>query len=463
VQTQNGDILHARIDYSIDDNNKLYATYGRQSQIAQQPVSLNSVPNNAALYPGGVTTGDISNIGQVTYTRVVSATVTNELNAAIAFITDPADMGDPAAVDRFSMNGYNCNDPSLRATGSCGSSGNGNFNYLGEYKNAGDYSVPALNGSGGLGYPNIQMPGGFYNNQVRMKKLVPDVQDAVSWVKGQHFFQFGFYFEKGILNGIADTGAFPQGEYTFNPGNSFYEYNQNVGQAAQYVGCQNPNPAGSSRTSGASYLGECINPIAMMYMGTPDSFQQTNFTPIVDMQYTTLAGFINDQWKLRRVSLMLGARIEHLGPWVDRHGNGLAEFSPALYNQQCSKTNGSMVDCGETAAYPGITWHGVNSAVPNSVNNPARVYYSPRVGMAWDIYGTGKTVLRAIRKSLRPTLRPRPRRRGIRRPTCSSSGILLVLTSRRQSILPISMSTCSRRAIRCARSTTSTTEQFPSA
>jgi hypothetical protein len=393
LQTQNGDILHARIDYSINDNNKLYATYGRQSQVAQQPVSLNSVPNNAVLYPGGVTTGDISNIVSVTYTRVFGPTVTNEFNAAMSFISNPANMGDPAAVDRFSMNGYNCTNPSLRATGSCGSSGNGNFNYLGEYKNAGDYSVPALNNGGGLGYPNVQMPGGFYNNQVRMKKLVPDVQDAVSWVKGPHFFQFGFYFEKGILNGIADTGAYPQGEYTFNPGNSFYEYNPNVGQAAQFVGCQNPNSSGTSRTSGASYLGACINPIAMMYMGTPDSFQQTNFTPIVDMQYTTLAGYINDQWKLRRLTLMLGARLEHLGPWVDRHNNGLAEFSAALYNQQCNKTNGSMVNCGETAAYPGITWHGVNSSVSNSVNNPAMVYASPRVGMSWDIFGSGKTVL----------------------------------------------------------------------
>jgi len=393
VQTQNGTILHTRIDFPINDNNKLFASYGRQSQITQQPVSLGYVPNNAALYPGDVTTGDISNIVSVTYTRVFSPTVTNELNAAMSFISDPANMGNPAAVDRFSMNAYNCNDPSLRVAGKCGSSGNGNFNYLGEYKNAGDYSVPALNGNGGLGYPNIQMPGGFYNNQVHMKKFVPDVQDTVSWNKGPHFIQFGVYFEKGILNGIADTGAYPQGEYTFNPGNNFYEYNQNVGQVSQYTGCENPQSTGSSRTSGAAYLGACINPVAMMYMGTPDSFQQTNFTPIVDMQYTTFAGWVNDQWKFHRLTLMLGARIEHLGPWVDRHNNGLAVFSPTLYNQQCSKTNGSAVACGETTAYPGISWHAVNSSVSNSVNNPAMVYFTPRVGLAWDIFGRGKTVL----------------------------------------------------------------------
>ena len=39
------------------------------------------------------------------------------------------------------------------------------------------------------------MPGGFYNNQIHMKKVVPDVQEVLSWTKGAHFFQFGFYFE----------------------------------------------------------------------------------------------------------------------------------------------------------------------------------------------------------------------------------------------------------------------------
>jgi hypothetical protein len=387
VQTQNGNIFHARLDYSINDTNKLYIAYGRQTQITQQPVSLGYVPQYAVEYPGAVTTGDISNIVSVNYTHVFGSTVTNEFNAALSLISDPANMGKPAAVDRFDINNYNCDDPTARAAGTCGSAGHGNFNYLGEYKNAGDYSVPALSDYSLLGYPNVLMPGGFYNNQVHMKKVVPDVQDAVSWVKGPHFFQFGIYYEKGILNGIADTGAYPQGEYTFNPGSGYYQYSSAVGTAAQFQSCVNPQSTGASRTSGAAYLGECINPNAMMYMGTPDSFTQTNFTPIVDMQYTTLAGFVNDQWKLHRLTLMLGARIEHLGPWVDRHDNGLATFSPGLYNQQCVGRS-----CG-VETDPGITWHSQTSSVSNSVNSPAMVYFTPRVGVAWDIFGSGNTVL----------------------------------------------------------------------
>lgn len=388
VQTQNGSIFHSRVDYSIDDRNSIYVSYGRQSQITQDPVSLNYIPNDATLYPGDVSTGDISNILSLTYTHTFSASVTNELNGAFSLISDPANMGNPSAVDRFDINKYNCTDPTERATGTCTNPASDSFNYLGEYKNAGDYSVPALADYSELGYSNVQMPGGFYNNQLHQKKLVPTVRDDVSWARGRHFFQFGIYYEKGIINGTAVT-AFPQGEYTFNPGSGFYEYSSAVGTAAQFVSCENPlsGPNGGPRLSGAAYLGECINPNAMMYMGTPDSFTQANFTPIVDMQYTTLAGFANDQWKVSRFTLMLGARVEHLGPWVDRHNNGLATFSPALYNQQCAGRS-----CG-TENFPGITWHSQDASVMNSVNNPAMVYLSPRVGLSWDILGRGNTVL----------------------------------------------------------------------
>lgn len=400
VQTQNGDILHARVDYSINDSNKLYISYGRQTQVTQDPVSYGYVPVYSAEYPGGVTSGDISNIVSVNYTRVISSTITNEFNAAMSLISDPGNMGNPAAVDRFDMNKYNCEVPSERAAGTCTNPASDTFNYLGDYKNAGDYSVPALSDyNGNLGYPQIQMPGGFYNNQVHMKKTVPDVQDSVSWAKGPHFFQFGIYYQKGILNGIADTGAFPQGEYTFNPATSGYIYNPTIGQTTQYTNCENPQSSGTNRPSGASYLGACINPIAMMYLGTPDSFQQTNFTPIVDMQFTTLSGYVNDQWKLNLgklhgVTLVIGGRIEHLGPWIDRHGNGMATFSAALYNSQCSRQNFSPIACASTTDYPGITWHGINSAISNEVDNPPMVYFTPRLGLSWDIFGRGNTVLR---------------------------------------------------------------------
>ena len=49
----------------------------------------------------------------------------------MSFVSLPGKMGNPLAASRFNMNSYN--------------GGNGNFDYLGMYKNGGDYSVPASN------------------------------------------------------------------------------------------------------------------------------------------------------------------------------------------------------------------------------------------------------------------------------------------------------------------------------
>ena len=125
------------------------------------------------------------------------------------------------------------------------------------------------------------MPGGFYNNQVRTKKVDPILQDNVSWVRGKHFFQFAVYWETETYNGIADPGAYPQGEFTFNPGDGYFEYASAPYQFAQFVTCSNLDPAGNLRNSGASCIGSCMNPTAMMYMGCADSCTQTNFTPTV--------------------------------------------------------------------------------------------------------------------------------------------------------------------------------------
>jgi hypothetical protein len=381
IQQQNVNVFKSTLQYEINSNNRLFLIYGLQREIDQDPEDLGGFPGGSIPYPGAVTTGDVSNVLSLHYSRNIGATITNEFAAAMSFVSLPGKMGDPEAVDRFDMNSYN--------------GGKGNFDYLGMYKNPhGDYSVPALADGGENGYPNMLMPGGFYNNQIHTKKVDPILQDNISWQLKNHFLQFGVYWETGTYNGIADPGSYPQGAYTFNPGNGYFEFN-GVGQSppfknAQFEGCENPNTAGTLRNSGANYLGSCFNPTAMMYEGYADSFTQTNFTPDVDMRYKTIAGFANDSIKFHRLTFILGARIEHLGPWADVHNNGLATFSDALYNTECS---GYTRNC-TGVNMPGITWYGLKTGVSNSVNSPQSVYFSPRIGVSWDVFGKTNTVFR---------------------------------------------------------------------
>ena len=371
-QNQNGSVFRSTLQYNINPNNNLFLVYGLQREIDEDPVDLGSFPTGSVPYPGAITTGDVSNVLSARYTRFFGSTVTNELSAAMSFVSLPGKMGNPTAVDRFDIPG----------------NGGLGFDYLGEYKNNDDYSVPAIGNGGANGYPNLLMPGGFFNNRIHTKKVDPIIQDNVSWELKKHFLQLGFYGEQGTYNGIADPGAYPQGGYTFNPANSYFEYSST--NQAPYNGCVNPNGAGNLRASGAAYLGSCYNPTAMIYEGYSDSFTQTNFTPLVDMRYTTMAGFAMDTLKVHSLTLIFGARFEHLGPWTDRYNNGLATFSDALYSQQCG---GYTRNC-TSAGFPGITWASQKTGVSNSVNSPSSIYVTPRVGVSWDLFGKGKTVLR---------------------------------------------------------------------
>ncbi len=78
-----------------------------------------------------------------------------------------------------------------------------------------------------------------------------------------------------------------------------------------------------------------------------------------------------------------GLRVSHLGNWYDRQGIGMAVFDPALYNP-----NASLGDLS------GLTWNAIDSSVPLSGAKANYLFFAPRVGFAWDIQGTGQTVLR---------------------------------------------------------------------
>jgi hypothetical protein len=94
--------------------------------------------------------------------------------------------------------------------------------------------------------------------------------------------------------------------------------------------------------------------------------------PARDVSQKSVGFFVEDDVKAsRRVTLNLGLRYDITDPIKDNH-NLLANYVP-------TSTSG-LVQVGQ----------GISQPYPTNYNN-----VSPRIGLAWDIFGTGKTVFRS--------------------------------------------------------------------
>ena len=218
------------------------------------------------------------------------------------------------------------------------------------YTNPGIYDsgldqIPSLTGWGNG--PTMFNPGGFDPVLFAKKWLISGSQ-SVTKVSGAHTMKAGAYYEwvNNSQPGNGDSNgrlAFSAGA-TGSTGNYFAD--ALIGQLAEY-GEQSPNV-------------------------------------VRDMAYNIFEGYIQDSWKANnRLTIDGGLRMSHLGGWYERNGVGMAVFDPELYNSQAPGTT-----------FRGLTWTDINPDVPTSGVEVQSVFFSPRVGFAYDLSGDGSTLLR---------------------------------------------------------------------
>ncbi|HKW35756.1 MAG TPA: TonB-dependent receptor [Candidatus Acidoferrum sp.] len=110
-----------------------------------------------------------------------------------------------------------------------------------------------------------------------------------------------------------------------------------------------------------------------------------------------VAGYYQDDWKVtRRLTLNLGVRYDYLGPSVDVKDR-LGNFDPSLLDATTRANAGAGIlngfilpasaNFGAIKGTPGVDRSTLKS---NDLNN-----WAPRVGLAWDVRGDGKTSVRA--------------------------------------------------------------------
>jgi hypothetical protein len=139
---------------------------------------------------------------------------------------------------------------------------------------------------------------------------------------------------------------------------------------------------------------------ANFLLGNVASFSQPSADITPQLWAWQHLAWAQDDFKVSpRLTMYVGVRYSFFGQPTDANGE-LSSFDPALYNPAAAPkidpTTGLIIAGSVTMPYTnGIMIGGKNSPfgskiAPNSTHN-----FAPRLGLAWDPTGTGRTSIRA--------------------------------------------------------------------
>jgi hypothetical protein len=332
-----------KVDYAISDNTKLSVSYTRQIENDQHPIGVWWTPPWTLPYPSSVNAATTSQEFMANLTHVFSPTTTNEFVFTLARYINPSTLANPKAVDRAAV-GFNVN---------------GLFGHT-------TSQIPNFEGPWGGAFPNIEefsFDGSFQNGAFGAIKKDPALYDNFTKVVGSHTLKAGFYWDTS--ENIQSSGGLGPGD------NGTY----NLGWG--------PNSTG--------------NVVADFLKGGTGNYQQVSSFPTNDLKFHQWSIYAQDSFKAnRQLTLNYGLRFDHVGQWYGTP-QGFQIWTPGSYQNNGiaygNSTNAITITPAPKNA--GLLWHQLNGSVPLSGFNSPLFYYEPRVGLAYDIFGTGKTVLRS--------------------------------------------------------------------
>ncbi|HTZ48216.1 MAG TPA: carboxypeptidase regulatory-like domain-containing protein [Verrucomicrobiae bacterium] len=285
-------------------------------------------------------------------------------NPSYAGVVHAAYVINPTLVNEIAFN-YNGNRIHILPTGLYTAPADYTFNRYFDGPNQ-DNRIPSINLSGSTGsqYTSNWMP---WNNDANSYQF----RDDVSWTKGRHQLKIGgdYLFYSKAQDWFQTT----QGGYTFN----------------------------------GSYSG---NDFADFLLGYASNYSEAAVKDTGQWNSTSVGLYLEDNWRVNnRLTLNLGLRWDGI-PHTYEANSVMSNFYPNLYNPADAAilTNNNQ---SVSAASPGLTTSpnpilaslplytngivvcGVNGT-PRGCANGEWKNFGPRLGFAYDLTGSGKTVIR---------------------------------------------------------------------
>ncbi len=353
----------ARVDWSPRDNWQIYFSGSNNADSHDLPYKggTPSWPAGSLNFPL-VTMGDWhpGRVFTLHSANSLSATLFNEAAVAVSGNTIDVKVLDPQAVDRTKLGiDIPMRNPSLNPMN----------------------LIPTMSFSGIANFANPSLYDGLpYYNQNTLWSFI----DNVSKVRGTHSFKMGIYFER--TQKIQSANSAIHGALSFNT-------NAN-------------NPLNANNAYANALLGNYL------------SYSEATAWPRGDYLFTNTEWYFQDDWKVRpNLTLNYGVRFYHDPAQYDARGQG-ASFSPTAWDPAQAPAliapavvNGANVgiDPLTGATYstgligdfvPGVgnfangeLLAGKNG-VPFSIYKVGPLAVAPRLGFAWDPFGTGNTSIR---------------------------------------------------------------------
>jgi hypothetical protein len=329
--------LTGKVTYAFNDNNKIWGSYTTQIETDSHPLSIWWAPEWTIPYPGKPVGKETAHVYLANFTHVFNASTTNEFVFAYSEFINDTSLQDPSAVNPTTVG----------------------FPAQSFFSGKVQDEIPGFTGGWSSGITEIGdegFDGGIYGKGTFGKTAkAPAFTDNFTKIVKTHSIKAGFYWD--TQENLQSSGGQP------NP----------------YEGVFDVENWGSSST---------YNMTLDRLMGRNESYTEQSTVPTPDVEWHQWSIWGQDSWKATpKLTVNLGLRADHEGQWYDKIG-GAQVWDAATY-----------VNTANPPANTGLVWNGKGSpaggsSVPTSGWASQLFTYNPRLGAAYDVFGTGKTVVR---------------------------------------------------------------------